>query len=186
MAQANVNVLKEEIRNQIENRVNEVFQEMNYKFDEKPIDVIKIAKWFGFEIGNALLDDESDGFIVIEKGVNDIFDIETDMLIGVNSKRELAFKRFIIAHELGHYFLHCNGNEIYAHREHKKGKDKTENEADFFAACMLLPRELVVNKFEELKAKDLSINEINTLLMARFRTTEITTKRRLEELGLNV
>lgn len=62
-------------------------------------------------------------------------------------------KHFTIAHELGHYFLshqlkqntfYCSKNEIV-----KEGlwKDPIEQEANYFASCLLMPEEKVKNAF---------------------------------------
>ena len=75
-------------------------------------------------------------------------------------------------------------NGMYAHREHKKGKNEIENEADFFAANLLMPRKKFKNKYNELKKKDLSTDEIILLLADKFTVTQLMTKRRFEELGL--
>lgn len=50
--------------------------------------------------------------------------------------------RFTLAHELGHYFLHSNQGDIplIANRH---GSDRAEWEANWFAAAMLMPKQLV-------------------------------------------
>lgn len=98
------------------------------------IDVIEVAKKLGFVVGNAGLSEDVDGFIIVDENKGNILGIDTNKLIGVNASKELAWKRFIIAHEIGHYILHYDkekDNGMYAHREHKKGKNEIENEADF-------------------------------------------------------
>ena len=74
---------------------------------------------------------------------------------------------------------------MYAHREHKKGKDDKENEADFFAANLLMPREAFTNRFNELKQKNLTPEEIIVLLADKFCVTHIMAERRLKELEIN-
>lgn len=62
-------------------------------------------------------------------------------------------KHFTIAHELGHYFLshqlkqnafYCPKNEIL---EEGLLKDPIEQEANYFASCLLMPEEKVKNAF---------------------------------------
>lgn len=62
-------------------------------------------------------------------------------------------KHFTIAHELGHYFLshqlkqntfYCSKNEIV---EEGLWKDPIEQEANYFASCLLMPEEKVKNAF---------------------------------------
>ena len=47
-------------------------------------------------------------------------------------------RRFLIAHALGHHFLHC-GNQLWFHDWHKTSVLKQEREADEFAAHVLMP-----------------------------------------------
>lgn len=172
----------------IEQKALNLIEEINYKDDSDAVDVIRIAKMLGFAVGNAVLKDDVDGFIIVEEGKNDILGIKTDKLIGVNSERPLEWKRFIIAHEIAHYILHYSKEKdkgIYAHRDHRKGKDDIENDADFFAANLLMPRDKFTEKFNELKKKQLELEEIILLLSNKFVTTQETVQRRIGELGLD-
>ncbi len=57
--------------------------------------------------------------------------------------------RFTIAHELGHYFLHClaqNREELVIERE---GRNRAETEANWFAEAFLMPREIFVESWNE-------------------------------------
>lgn len=152
------------------------------------IDIIGLAKNLGFVVGNAELSDDEDGFIIVEEGSKQILGQKTDKLIGVRADQSNEWKRFVIAHEIGHYILHYDKREnhgIYAHRDHKKGKNEKENEADFFAANLLMPRQRFVNQFDTLKEMGLSSEEMILILAKRFCVTEIMTKRRFEELSLS-
>lgn len=176
-------------KTKIEEKAKELIQSINYQDQHEEIDIIQIAKDLGFAVGNALLDDEDDGFIIVREGAEEILGIKTDKLIGVNSKRTLEWKRFIIAHEIAHYVLHYsaqNTKGMYAHRDHKKGKNSVENDADYFAANLLMPREKFTEKFNELKEKGLDFDEIVLLLASKFVATTKTIERRIGELQLNV
>ena len=114
--------------------------------------------------------------------------LKTDKLIGVNSDRSLEWKRFIIAHEIGHYILHFKEEGIeglYAHRDHKRGHDDSENEVDFFAANLLMPRQRFEKKFTEMKALKLSTQDIIDELASYFIVTKRMAERRIKELGLD-
>lgn len=172
----------------IEQKAMETLNLVQLNEDTEAIDVIDIAKKLGFIVGNAGLEDDVDGFIIVEKGKKKILGQKTDRIIGVNATKELNWKRFIIAHEIGHFKLHYNENKnngIYAHREHKKGKSEQENEADFFAACILMPREQFVKKANELIEKRLTKEEMIILLADKFCVTHIMAERRLGELEIN-
>lgn len=152
------------------------------------IDIIGLAKNLGFVVGNAELSDDEDGFIIVEEGSEQILGQKTDKLIGVRADQSIEWKRFVIAHEIGHYILHYDkmkNHGIYAHRDHKKGKSEKENEADFFAANLLMPRERFMKQFTALKEVGLSTEEMTLILAKRFCVTEIMTKRRFEELNLS-
>ncbi len=171
----------------IENTANETLKNIDYNDETDIVDVIKIAKKLGFLVGNAGLDDSIDGFIIIKEGTDEILGQKTDKLIGVNASRELETKRFIIAHEIGHYKLHYNReNGMYAHRENKKGKGEKENDVDYFAATLLMPKERFINRFNELKEKKLSKEELITLMSDKFCVTKDAVSRRFKELHLDV
>lgn len=172
----------------IEKKAQETLSRIGLSDTEEPIDAVTIARKLGFNVGNAVMDDDDDGFIVIDEGRNDILGIETNKLIGVNSARPLAWKRFIIAHEIAHYILHypeVKDKRLYAHRDHVKGKSDDENDADFFAACLLMPRELFTKRYNELKEKSLELKDIVVLLADRFAVTQPMAERRIGELKLN-
>ena len=145
---------------ELEEQVNKIFRKSQYNDDKDYIDVISIAQNLGFEVGNAMIEEDMDGFILINENQGDqenqekLLGIQTDKLIGVNSKRPIEWKRFIIAHELGHYMLDYvgkNNNGMFAHREHKKGRSERENEIDFFAASLLMPKEKFKKEYIQLK-----------------------------------
>lgn len=59
-----------------------------------------------------------------------------------------GFQRFSIAHELGHYFLPGHVEQLLANGPHKShagfgSRDPYEQEADFFAAALLMPMRLL-------------------------------------------
>lgn len=171
----------------IEKSVINTLSSVQYTISERPVDVIDVAKRLGFVVGNAVLNEEDDGFIVVEEGRKEIMGIETDKLIGVNSDRTLEWKRFIIAHEIGHYILHYkekNLKGLYAHRDHKTGHNELENEADFFAANLLMPGKSFENKYNEIKQVYKNDREIVDALSKHFIVTVKMTERRIGELGL--
>lgn len=152
------------------------------------IDIIKLAKSLGFVVGNAELSGDEDGFIIVDESKEEIFGQKTDKLIGVRDDQSIEWKRFVIAHEIGHYILHYNkekDNGMYAHRDHKKGKSNFENEADYFAANILMPPDSFEKNYQELKELVLSFEERILILAKRFCVTEIMARRRLEELGIS-
>lgn len=172
---------------EIEKRANSILESVNYIDNKDSIDVVEVAKKLGFVVGNAGLEDDIDGFIIVEEGKPHILNINTDKLIGVNALKELPWKRFIVAHEIGHYVLHYDrlkDNGMFAHREHRKGKSEKENEADFFAANLLMPRKKFMDKYNELQEKGLSLDDMILLMADKFLVTQPMARRRFEELGI--
>lgn len=170
----------------IEQKAEDTLSKVNDK-GEAAIDIIGVARNLGFIVGNAELSDDEDGFIIVDEGKEQILGQPTDKLIGVRADQSIEWKRFVIAHEIGHYVLHYDKDAdhgMYAHREHKKGKDDIENEADYFAANLLMPANRFKQNYEELKTDSLTFDEKILILAKRFCVTEIMTRRRCEELGI--
>lgn len=53
----------------IEEKALEFMNKMGYVDDSDAVDVIDIAKKAGFAVGNAMLDDDEDGFIIVQESV---------------------------------------------------------------------------------------------------------------------
>ncbi len=138
---------------EIEKKASDTLANISYDDTNEAVDVVEVAKKLGFAVGSAGLDEGMDGFIIIQEGQKEILGIKTDKLIGVNAANDLTWKRFTVAHEIGHYMLHYNREQdhgMYAHREHAKGKDETENEADYARQAQLAaPQTLMVNSLSE-------------------------------------
>ena len=166
----------------IEAKANEITQK--YGTTSGDIDVIKIARNMGFLIGEMELKDEEDGFIVVNENEDSVLGQSSNKLIVVNSDRDALLKYFVIAHELGHYVLRDNVNEpIFAHRENKKGKNEKENEIDFFAACLLMPRERFKKVYESLNVVyEDNENKLLNELSEYFHAPLLSVARRVEEI----
>ena len=169
----------------IEEKAHEVLETVKDTGDAA-VEIIRLAQTLGFVVGNAIFHGDEDGFIVVKEGAREIFGQETDKLIGVRADRSTEWKRFIIAHEIGHYILHYNSAEskgLYAHRDHRKGKGPIENEADYFAANLLMPSDRFIKNYDELC--NLSREEKILILAKRFNVTRKMVERRFEELKLD-
>ena len=145
-------------KKEIMEKANSVLSKYNLSATNK-IDVVALANRAGFKVGESKKMLESDdGFMVVAPA-------EKGKVIGVNFDRSIEDKRFIIAHEMGHFFLHRDkliSNGAIMHRQRKKGKGALENEADFFAASILMPRESFKKEYENLKDLDYE-SQISTL-----------------------
>lgn len=170
-------------KKKIEETVADVLKTISYKSENGlEVDILEIARKYGFVVGNAFLDDKEDGFIIVDEGRKQVLGIETSRLIGVNADNTLENKRFIIAHELGHFLLHYDSREdgpMFAHRENVKGKNKDENDADYFAACLLMPQKAFLQQYNRLKES--GENEIAGKLAVLFNVPKSSAERRIDE-----
>ena len=96
---------------------------------------------------NLNIDDDSCGLYCEEAGEKEIY---------INSNMGEGRRNFTIAHELGHYFLNHELNDYcrlfrdLQNMDHKK--DPQEVEANYFAACLLMPSDLVLKVFNSFAA----------------------------------
>lgn len=91
-------------------------------------------------------------------------------LIFSNSSQILSREIFSIAHEMGHQKLHLSeqGKTIIRDDDFND-RDEEEIEANYFAACLLMPTEKIA-KFMRLELNDKNINTWNGLDIARIQT----------------
>lgn len=134
----------------IENHAQRILEEMNIK--RPAVNVDKIAKERGLKVIPYELGDDVSGVLYVDKGKG---------TIGYNPNESEVRRRFTIAHELGHYELHRLNKEIFVDngkkqfnalfRDHRssKGEDIIEQEANAFAAALLMPRNLLIKEIEK-------------------------------------
>lgn len=74
--------------------------------------------------------------------------------IAISSRFDYPIQRFTAAHEIGHFILHPKVGIEVAHRDRPvfgiqgSGRPQVEREADYFAACLLVPLKLLQKQFE--------------------------------------
>ena len=140
------------------------------------VDITRLVNVLGFQVGESdKFNDTEDGFILVK---------DDKKIIGVNKNRTIEDKRFIIAHELGHYLIHRTDEEtFFMHRENLKGKNNEENDADYFAACLLMPSKSFKAIYEIITSSmlDPKENDIIPLMQKLFRTPKTSISRRIDE-----
>lgn len=159
----------------IEKQVSVLLEKFNYHPEKDDyLDIVAFVRSLGFVVGNASLAEDEDGFLAMrpENDVN---------IIGVNESLSLEWKRFIIAHEFAHSVLHYEGQPVYLHRDHKKGRNSAENDADYFAAALLMPKDSFKRIHDELKAAGLSENALAMQLASTYKVTMPMASRRIDE-----
>lgn len=145
-----MNGLSEERKSQILSLINSLS-----KNTDNHIDVVNLAITNGFKVLQLKSNASIDGLLLVSDVNNSI---TGEKIIAYRSDMEEKDNRFIIAHELGHYFLHSNnpaflnrGSFVYAYHINNSAKNEIEEvEADFFATNLLVPKETFVSKYNEL------------------------------------
>lgn len=169
--------LNKEEMEKIEKQTSALLKQNGYDASIDPyVDIMSVVQSLGFDVGNANLKEDNDGFLIIQQDKS-----MDSKIIGVNSTRSLEWKRFIIAHEFAHSILHYTDGKTYLHRENKKGKNKQENEADYFAAAILMPREEFCKAFNKLQAEGMNRTAICLQLSSMFKVPLESVGRRIEE-----
>lgn len=170
---------------EIEQKAEE-FLKKYFDWESLYVPIIDIARKLGFVVRNMKLEDEYDGVLAMDPKAETVLDLKTNKFIGVNSNRSNEFKRFIVAHELGHYVLDDSGTRKFAHRVKAHGKPEQEQDVDYFAACVLMPRPLVNSLFILCKnnPEKMSIGQIAMYMAHLMHVPEESMVRRLVELNL--
>lgn len=154
------------------------------EIDVAPVDVAALAERQGIAvIEESLGDDSFSGFLYREHGKKSV--------IGVNKDHHPNRKRFTIAHELGHFFLHPNDGIHYdrqlvqfRHSTVQEAREVDEIEANRFAAEILMPPEMLIRDIELVTVE---ISEVEDALDQLARNYQVSTQAlsiRLERLGL--
>lgn len=175
---------KQEIKNIVQDILNK------HNFGSSNVDIIKLSNVLGFAVYT--LDDSVpfDGVIIANKKDEPIDKtaFKDSKIIGFKKSIAPNQNRFIVAHELGHFFLHSanSENNIYVYTYHGKNKNEDkekEEEANFFAANLLVPEESLrkfLNTFKETSSNVFVEEEAANY----FKVSTECIRKRLSEVGL--
>lgn len=113
-----------------------------------PIDLAKISKHLKVRVVEEDLDDDVSGLLVLKN---------KSAAIAVNREHALNRQRFSVAHEIGHFRLHADKQDVFVDRAHvyyrnkrsATGEEKMEIEANGFAAALLMPTKLLQKDLED-------------------------------------
>lgn len=146
----------------IEQQVSDLLRDA--KIVQAPVSVENIAKSLGASVVPYELGEEVSGVLVVE---------EHRGTIGFNSTHHPKRQRFTIAHELGHLVLHVNKNkpkELFVDKDfivkwrynkiYSPKEFEQEQEANAFAAALLMPKEFLIHEMQKEKFKDLTENRL--------------------------
>lgn len=130
---------------EIESLADNATESLN--FDKSPfVDITSLVKKDGFATIPKLLDLDTTGILHVDESnmTNPVREIIVNTQFNnPDGEDDVIFKksRFITAHEYAHYKLHMPPNRsFYAHRDSSKRNTPQEQEADFFARSLLMPR----------------------------------------------
>jgi Zn-dependent peptidase ImmA (M78 family) len=146
-----------------------------------PVDVEGVAQKLGAEVVYGDLEDDMSGFLLREKGV---------VTIAVNKLHHPNRRRFTIAHECGHLYLHADqGDRLWVDKSYStifyrdsnssSGDKLAEIQANQFAAGLLMPEVLL----KEHLTQELSDVDIFRLAL-RCQVSEQAMTLRLLSLGM--
>lgn len=149
---------------------------------QAPVLVSKIAKAKGARIFVDALEGDLSGFLYRDRD---------QAVIGVNTSHSPARQNFTIAHELGHLLLH-DQEQLHVDREFRvrlrsdvssQGTDEAEQEANFFAASLLMPREFIERDLENEEYVDLLDDDFLNGLARKYGVSAQALAIRLKTLG---
>ena len=147
----------------------------------QPVDLDRVVEHLKLSVDEKPLEDEYSGFLAVK-----------EKTIVVNSRHAPARRRFTIAHEIGHYRLHRNKNDIpvFIDRAVYYRKDKAgsmeywmELEANTFAASLLMPEALLDEYLDKHPHLDLEKPTDIKILADEFEVSKPAMEYRLKNLG---
>jgi len=116
-----------------------LWREMSSKI---PVDLAAACYKLGITVSMEQLEDHISGMLVLNKDT---------AAIAVNRQHSNTRRRFTIAHELGHFFLHKKQSKLFIdaapvffRKSAMQGCSDIEIEANLFAAELLMPEEEVI------------------------------------------
>jgi hypothetical protein len=148
-----------------------------------PVDPFAIVKDEGIDLAPGIYGSRFDARIEY------LNDVDTFALYYRRSGpgRTEARVRFSVAHELAHYYLHRDS--LLAGRRHNsqsdfRSRDPLEQEADEFAAALLMPRELFAQRIQMFRQRVCVLSELCHLAEDVFHTSVTSTVRRYCQCGI--
>lgn len=178
--------MKSEIRQYINELGEKLYRMLNL---EPNFNINEVVENLGGRL--ELVDNLGDVSARIEKISRNIPNNTEDFLITVSESDPLTRRRFSIAHELGHLFLHMDflddkkwneNNGVKDSIKYRYGHSVEETEAHEFAASFLMPVEEFVSSYNELKMDNNSKEGIIRDIAQRFGVSESAASIRIDNL----
>ena len=176
------NEQKKIIDTKISNLFSNFQQEQSSSFD-----IIKFAtENEKFLVQSLNMGEDTSGMMLYDKN-NFVAGTNSNKLIVIKRGLSEEKSRFIVAHELGHYYLSDHNKPQLAHREIETIDNEDEKKAEYFARSILMPKENVSKFIKLLKDFDKNIPEekIIKLIATMYTVTEKKAKIRYYEIMEN-
>ena len=145
------------------------------------IDLFKECDRMGYKLIRYPLGEDADLGFALKK--------EDDTIICINTSIRLSREIFTLAHEIGHIRLHLIDDQPFIDNNTTIGRvdvDEKEQEANYFAACLLMPSD-EVERFIDLELPDFEKNGLSGMdiarIMSEFNVSYDVALNRLESLG---
>lgn len=144
-------------------------------------DLFKECERLGYKLLRYPLGENADLGFALVKG--------NDKVIFTNTSSRLSREIFTLAHEIGHVTLHMSKGEKFIDDNATisgRSTDEKEQEANYFAVCLLMPAD-DVERFLDLEIADFSKTGLSAMdiarIMSEFNVSFETALNRLENLG---
>lgn len=146
------------------------------------IDLFKECERLGYKLLRYPLGENADLGFTVKK--------DNDIVIFTNTCSRLSREVFTLAHEIGHVILHLEDNNSFIDDNvtiNDRSTDEKEKEANYFAACLLMPAD-DVDRFIDLEIQDFHEKGLSAMdiarIMSEFNVSFDMALNRLESLGV--
>lgn len=168
---------------EMEESIKTFFEENNIE-RTIPVDIFAVASSLGFDIRGAEFKEPLEGLLLVDENVARIKEFNSNKIIAYNCQKSIYMKKFIVAHELSHYISEKSKNKdkkiVLAARDHEGeySNNTVEQEMDYMAASILMPREDLLENFG---GKNTERTDLINLIASRYNVSVKMAERRIEE-----
>lgn len=146
------------------------------------INLFKECERMGYKLLRYPLGENADLGFMVQK--------DNDIVIFTNSSSRLSREIFTLAHEIGHVILHLDEANSFIDDSvtiNGRSTDEKEHEANYFAACLLMPSD-EVHRFIDFEIQNFQNDGLSAMdiarIMSEFNVSFDMALNRLESLGL--
>lgn len=159
------------------NKANEVREQ--YGLIGAAIDPLVITKELGIKVlekSKLTADGKPVSGAIIKEG--------NEISIYLNAEDSKFRKRFTIAHELGHYYLHLDKTKYFVDLKRSNSLEPEELQADEFAGCLLMNEKEIKSRYKMAESIGLNQEGIINILSTIFAVSTHAVYVRLKNLGV--